>query len=317
MALEADLAAVVAGVAVTVPAVGAEEVSAMIAGAVAARTAGRAASTVVGEAAAPGVEALMIATGRAPGAAPISAEGSRGAAVGPYGGYAAGRSRDVTATGPDGRTYTGGSRAGVVGGPGGAVAGGSRFGVASGSRGTVAGGSRWAAGATRFPTDAGLARYSSVGVAGVGHSTYFWSHGAMATRAGYVRGGFGYWNTFNPAWYTAHPLAWGGAVSWAAGTAWSIATWPSVVTYVSIPGPPVYYDYGSTVVYQSDHVIVNGETRRRRRSIHRASDHARESRPGCHAAVNDQWKSLGVFAMVQGDEKTPIPCSSSPSIRRA
>jgi hypothetical protein len=33
------------------------------------------------------------------------------------------------------------------------------------------------------------------------------------------------------------------------GAAWAVATWPALATFVSIPAPPVYYDYGTTIVY--------------------------------------------------------------------
>jgi uncharacterized protein (TIGR03000 family) len=229
----------------------------------------------------------------------ISAEGSRGAVVGPRGVAA---TRDVTATGPEGRSYTGGRDYGVAAGSRGAVAGGSRYGVASGPRATVAGGSRWAAGATRFPTDYGLGHYSAFHAAGIGGTT-FWSHGYMATRAGYVRGGFGYYHCFWPGWYTAHPLAWA-PVGWGAGAAWAVAAWPSLATFVSIPAPPVYYDYGNTVVYQGDNVYVDGSDAGTTAQYAQQAVTLADQGQQAQAPKADKWDSLGVFALVQGDEKT-------------
>jgi uncharacterized protein (TIGR03000 family) len=214
----------------------------------------------------------------------VSAEGRRGIAVGPEG-FAAGGSREVTATGPGGRSYTGGSRYGVAAGAGGAVAGGARYGAARG-----------------FPTDWGLGRYSSFGVAGVGGTT-LWSHRYLATTGGYVRSGFGYYNCFRPGWYAAHPLAWT-AAGWAAGTAWAAATWPSLATFVAIPAPPVYYDYGNTIVYQGGNVYVDGSDAGRTAQYAEQAVSLADQGQQANAPKTDKWESLGVFALVQGDEKT-------------
>jgi hypothetical protein len=262
----------------------------------------------------------------------LSVEGSRGIAAGP-GGAVAGGTRDVTATGPEGRSYTGersagaavgpggnvvaggsragvasgpggtiagGSRAGFASGPGGTVAGGSRAGFASGPGGTVAGGSRWGAG---FTTDGGLARYSDIGVGGFAHSTALWPNNYMASRAGYVRGGFGYWNSFTPGWYGLHPGAWT-APGWAAGAAWAAATWPDIASWVNVPTTPYYYDYGNTIVYQGGNVYVDGDdagtAAQYAQQAQTIADQGREGQP----PVTTTWHPLGVFALVQGAEKT-------------
>jgi hypothetical protein len=268
----------------------------------------------------------------------ISAEGTRGFAEGPRGGMAGGSTRDVTATGPEGRTYSNSSERGFAEGPrGGAVAGGSRDvnatgldgrsysgsrqgGVAVGPYGRTVGGgsgsrdysgprgsasSSWqsAFAGRGFSTDAGLAHYSSFSAAGVTHSTAFWSHGDMAIRAGYVRTGFGYYNAFRPAWYTAHPGCWY-AAGWAAGAAWEAATWSSLAAWCAIPAAPINYDYGSSVVYQNNNVYVDGQ------DVGTAQDYANqainlaEQGQKANAPPEQEWQALGVFALVQGDEKT-------------
>jgi hypothetical protein len=233
----------------------------------------------------------------------ISTEGTRGFARGPYGGVAAGGQRSVTATGPGGRTYTGSRQGGVAAGPyGRVVGGGSRVGVATGPRGTVAGGYRGGFAATRFPTDMGLAHYSAFRVGGVGHSTAYWSRGYLTGHAGYIRTGFGYYNSFHPAWFAAHPGCWYPA-AWAAGAAWRIATWPLLVGWCGVPVQPVYYDYGNTIVYQGDNVYVDGS------QVATAPQYADQAvaladqGQKADPPADEEWKSLGVFALVQGEEK--------------
>jgi uncharacterized protein (TIGR03000 family) len=227
--------------------------------------------------------------------------GTRGVAAGPYR-AAAGGTRNVTATGPEGRTYSSSSERGAAVGPRGAVAGGSRTAVASGPGGTVAGGSRWGAGATRFPTDAGFARYSAGAVGGYGHHTAFWSNSYMSTRAGYVRGGFYNYGAFHPGWYGAHPGCWV-ATGWAAGAAWTAATAVGLAAYCNITAPPVYYDYGDSVVYQNDAVYDNGNDIGTAAQYEQQAVAIAQQGQEAQAPPTDNWQPLGVFALVQKDEQ--------------
>src|SRR5262245_27286237 len=156
----------------------------------------------------------------------VDVSGTRGAAVGPRGAVAGG-TRDVTATGPEGRTYSGSRTRGAAVGPYGRVVGGDEhYGTAVGPHGAVSGGWRSAYRGTPFATDFGIARNPYFSGGALAHSTSYWSHGYMTNRAGYVRTGFGYYNCFRPAWFTAHPGCWY-AAGWAGGAAWATATWPA------------------------------------------------------------------------------------------
>lgn len=232
----------------------------------------------------------------------LDTSGTRGAIVLPSS-AAIGGSRDTSITTAGGRTYGGSRSGGVAVGPyGRVVGGGSRAGVATGPRGVVAGGEHTAFAGARLPTDLGLSHYA-FGGAGVGHSTAYWSHGVMATRAGYVRTGFGYYNSFRPAWYTAHPGCWYPS-RWAPAYAWRFYPWPVIASFCFIPRPPVYYDYGTTIVYENNNVYVNGT------DAGTAVDYAQQATTIADAGqkadtpTTVEWKPLGVFALVQGDEKT-------------
>jgi uncharacterized protein (TIGR03000 family) len=139
-------------------------------------------------------------------------------------------------------------------------------------------------------------------VAGAG-GTALWSHHYLASTGAHVRAGFGYYHAFRPGWYADHPLAWS-AAGWGASAAWATATWHPLATFVGIPAPPVYYDYGNTIVYQGGTVYVDGSdagtTAQYARQAVALADQGQRAR----APKTEKWESLGVFALVQGDEKT-------------
>jgi hypothetical protein len=138
--------------------------------------------------------------------------------------------------------------------------------------------------------------------AAVGHRTNFVAAGALATRGGYVRSGFAHYNTFTNNWFVAHPGAWR-AAAWTRAAFWTAAAWPTVATTCGFIGEPVYYDYGTSVVYEGDQVYYEGVP------IATAEEYTAQATQladtGQAAKVNDkeEWVSLGVFGMVQGDEK--------------
>jgi hypothetical protein len=248
----------------------------------------------------------------------ISTAGTRGYAYGRYGGAAIGGLRDTSITTAGGRTYSGSRIGGAAIGPYGRAIGGGAGGFdVIGPRGAATGGWHTAFAGTRFPTDIGLAHYSAIGTAGIGHTTAYWSRGYMASTGGYIRHEFGYYNCFYPDWYRRYPGAWY-AAGWAAGAAWTAATWPAVVTYVGLGTAPEYtYDYGSDIVYQNNNVYIGGTD---------AGTAAQYSQEATNLAVTGQdadapptadWKPLGVYALVPGDQKTSNNASNWPCTRTA
>jgi hypothetical protein len=198
----------------------------------------------------------------------------RGAAVGPNGGVVAGRG----AEGANG----GSVKQGIAKGPNGRVAGGSvargpNGGVAA--RGFAAGPNGWAAGFARVsPSD----RYRT---------------------AGYVRGNYNHWNYFGPGWYTNHPGAWfcGG---WAAGRCWWPCTWPGLYGWFAFADPyPIYYDYGTTVVYQDDGVYVNGVDQGTPQQYYQQAQTLATDGAQATAPSDGDWLPLGVFLLTKPGEK--------------
>lgn len=229
----------------------------------------------------------------------ISTSGDRGAAEGRYGGFAAGSTRDTTVTTAGGKSYSADSQRGVASGPMGRTVGGSS-GTVDGPRGSSSWQSAFAG--NRYTGD--MSHYSSVYGANGAHSTAYWSNGYMGTHAGYVRSGFGYYGAFNPAWYTAHPGCWA-AAGWAAGAAWNAASYATVADYCGLAASAMPdYDYGSTVVIQDNNIYMNGsDTGTVQQYAEQATNIATQGQTAT-AAPTDDWKPLGVYALVQGDAKT-------------
>jgi hypothetical protein len=214
--------------------------------------------------------------------------------MGPGGNVAAGGRQGGVVRGPDGNVVAaGGSRGGVAAGPRGAVAGGSRGGVVAGPYGAV-GGRR-----------AAVAGVGAAGAAFVG--TRYVSGAAMRGQGYAVRRGFGYYNAFNPRWYAQHPGAWALA-GWTAAQIWGTATWESASAYVGYgeATSPMYYDYGTGVTYQDGQVYfgdrpVATEEQYAEQAIEIAAAAPAEADPAAEQA--DDWRPLGIFALVKGDEQ--------------
>jgi hypothetical protein len=260
--------------------------------------AGRTATGPGGATAGRGVGGVLVTT---PGGRTATKVGAAGGVRGPGGATAVRGGSVGAASGPRG-SAAGASRGGAAIGPGGAVADGTRVGTATGPGGrTVSGASHRSAAVNPY----GAYRSASRGVAvsgARGHYTTYRSATAVRTQGAYVRTGFTGYHYFNAGWYTAHPGAWR-AIGWTPKSYWRWATYATIATFCSYSLTPVIYDYGSTVVYQDDRVYYNGEP------VATAEDYATQASviatngELAKPAETDDWRSLGVFAMIQGDEK--------------
>lgn len=198
------------------------------------------------------------------------------------------------AVGPGGIAVGGKSSAGVVSGSGGKAGGISRSGAAIGPGGAIAGKS----GAVIGP-QGGFAAYRGVST---GHHTRYVAAGTLHGNAVVVRNGFAHYNCFRPNWYVAHPNAWR-AAAWTAATFWTGAAWGSLVNSCGYAAEPAYYEYGSSIVYQDNQVYYGAEP------VATAEEYAQQASSiaavGQEAKVSDkeEWIALGVFGMVQGEEK--------------
>ena len=261
-----------------------------------------------------------------PGGGSIQHVGGSGVSRGPLGGVKAGSASATRITGPGGQSYTHSSGASVKAGPLGGVSAsagsrstvrtpygtgatvGNRVGVAAGPYGGVrVGGASSAAVHTPF---GGVAVGSRGGVAvspygGVrtGHATTYLNRNAINSSAAYFRGGYSH-SYFSPTWYTAHRGAWVAPRYISGYNYYRPVAWASAATIVGISAPAIVYDYGSNVVIQDNTVYLNGQ------QVASATDYAAQADQLVNAcrqakiAENDEWQPLGVFGLIQENEKT-------------
>jgi hypothetical protein len=223
--------------------------------------------------------------------------GRSAAAVGPAGNAVGGKAGTTVGTGPGGNAFATKYKGGVAIGPQGAAAGGTRVGAVGGPGGVAVGGSR--AGAAVGPYGAAAGRTT---VATSTRGTYYRSTTAIRSQGAYVRHGVAAYPCFRPNWYAQYPGAWF-AAGWTANAVWRAATWPAFVNY-GYPADPIYYDYGTNVVYQDDGVYFDGEKAYSAEQYAQKATTLADTGKQANVTKDEEWLPLGVFAMAQGDENT-------------
>jgi uncharacterized protein (TIGR03000 family) len=141
------------------------------------------------------------------------------------------------------------------------------------------------------------------GYVGAGHFTTAYSGAALAARGAAVRRDFYHYNAFGPAWWGAHPGAWR-PYGWPVTRPWGWATWPYLTGWFGWGGAPVYFDYGTNIVYQGDQVYIDNQSGPTAAVYYQQAADLAQSAPPPAAAPkkDDEWTPLGVFALVQGEQ---------------
>jgi uncharacterized protein (TIGR03000 family) len=158
-----------------------------------------------------------------------------------------------------------------------------------------------------FGTDFGHAHAAwasgTGGARGVGNYTKFYSPSVLTARGAAVRGGYYHYGYFNHNWWQGHPLAWH-PNAWQWHHWWKWTTWPVLIGWLGWAGPPIYYNYGDTIVYQGDQVYSNNQPIATAEQYYQqAIDLATADRPA--ATAEEEWQPLGVFALVQAEQSDP------------
>jgi len=177
--------------------------------------------------------------------------------------------------------------------------GGFNGGAGQGNLGRGGAGEQW-----HLPTDGGLSRFSNISgnnFNNFNHNTNFWNNNSINDFGNNVRTNVNVnnYNCFHGGWYGDHPGAWY-AAGWAGSTAWHAATWGALAPIWGISAPPVYYDYGNTVVYQGGNVMVNGTDAGTSQEYAQQATTLAQAGAQAQPPASDQWTPLGVFALTQG-----------------
>ncbi|MFM7076616.1 MAG: hypothetical protein ACKO3G_11200, partial [Planctomycetaceae bacterium] len=158
------------------------------------------------------------------------------------------------------------------------------------------------------------------GAAGRGIRPY--SINALNNRGNIVRnnfyaggwyGGRGWYGNHFNAWW---PGAWWGGFGVGLGVGmlagWGGFGWGGGIGYAPLCSwggygqAPVAYNYGSTICYQDDGVYVQGErVASADEYAQQASQLAAQGGADTKIAADDQWRPLGIFALVREEESSP------------
>jgi hypothetical protein len=126
---------------------------------------------------------------------------------------------------------------------------------------------------------------------------------ALVNQGTAVRNNFNQFNAFGGNnWWGRYPGAWRAAGWTTAAAVWGGATWGACSNYCGYPADPVYYDYGSNVVYQGDNVYQNGDVIATVAQYLQQAVTIADTGRQAQATQEEEWLSLGVFAMVQGEQ---------------
>jgi hypothetical protein len=124
---------------------------------------------------------------------------------------------------------------------------------------------------------------------------------SLLNQGNYLRNNFGHYDCFHGNWWPQYPGAWRAAAWTAAAAVWGAASWSDCSAYCGYAAEPIYYDYGSSVVYQDDTVYISGTpvgtTEQYAEQAIVIADTGRQA----EASKEEEWLSLGVFAMIQGE----------------
>ena len=149
----------------------------------------------------------------------------------------------------------------------------------------------------------GLGSYARSGAVAGRTGTVAVNRQALVNQGTYVRNNFNHYGAFGGNWWPQYPGAWR-AAGWATAAAvWGAATWGACSSYCGYPAEPAYYDYGSNVVYEGDTVYVNGDSVGTQQQYAQEAITIADTGKQAEASKEEEWLSLGVFGMVQGEQK--------------
>jgi hypothetical protein len=117
-----------------------------------------------------------------------------------------------------------------------------------------------------------------------------------------VRGSYNNWGVYGRGWYAQYPGAWF-AAGWTANALWNASTWGSASAYCGYSEqPPVYYDYGNSVIYEDSNVYINGDSAGTAEQYYEQAAALVTTGEQATAPADGEWLPLGVFAFTKPDQ---------------
>jgi hypothetical protein len=116
-----------------------------------------------------------------------------------------------------------------------------------------------------------------------------------------VRNNFGHYDCFHGGWWNRYPGAWRAAAWTTAAAVWAAASWSNCYPFCDYPAEPVYYDYGTNVVYEGDTVYYGGDPVFTQEQYAQQAIAVADTGKRAEASKEEEWLPLGVFAMIQGE----------------
>jgi hypothetical protein len=165
--------------------------------------------------------------------------------------------------------------------------------------GVAGGGVAGRTGIRSGPNDGGLSSANRGIIAGSQHGTLNVSRNDLVRQGNGIRNNFGHYDCFRPNWWGRYPGCWRAAAWTTAAVVWALPTWNDCYAYCGYPAEPVYYDYGTNVVYQQDIVYQDGEAVGGAEGYAQQAEQIADTGRAAKVSEDGDWMSLGVFAMAQ------------------
>ncbi len=166
----------------------------------------------------------------------------------------------------------------------------------------------WNQGSSRLATDGGFAQLSGASVRGYASPSRWGTSRANpavnAARASDVRNHFGRYDAFNHNWWNRYPNAW--SRPWMRDRdpwwAWGYGGWGNYGSWWGYGSgyTPTEYDYGDNITYEGDTVYYGSQPAATAEQYYIQADNLATGTSS--KSANDDWKSLGVFSLVQGSQ---------------
>jgi len=135
-----------------------------------------------------------------------------------------------------------------------------------------------------------------------GHNINSFSHNNLINQGNIVRNNFYGGGYYNHGWYNNHFGCWwpGG---WYGGGFWAGLSFGALAGFCGLGAVPIPYNYGTTVVYSGDTVLVNGTSAGTPAEYYQQASNIASVGNDAKLTKEDEWQVLGLYALTKDKEK--------------